>query len=163
MRSITFEDLMKVQRLSDIQISSDGEQIVYVQTAVNLETNKKVGHLWTATTHRGQPRQLTRGDGSERHLCMTRFISQLPNVDFSRFSEPRLRLQELKRFWRDLMMRFRCWWAFSNQADDANHKPPMWGRLSWSTTRPILVTMSGMARMSDSEVRKLTTQARSRN
>src|SRR5262245_35070117 len=58
---------MRIQRLSDIQISSDGEQIVYVQTAVNLETNKKIGHLWTISTHGGQPGQLTRGDGSESH------------------------------------------------------------------------------------------------
>jgi dipeptidyl aminopeptidase/acylaminoacyl peptidase len=64
---ISFEDLMKVQRISDIQVSPDSRWIAYVLTTVDLKANKKTGHLWTAPTQGGSPRQLTRGDGSESH------------------------------------------------------------------------------------------------
>jgi len=67
-RPITFEDLMKVQRLSDPQVSPDGRWIVYVNAVVDLEANKKTGHIWVvpATAVADQsPRQLTYGDGSD--------------------------------------------------------------------------------------------------
>jgi hypothetical protein len=51
-RPMSFEDLMKVQRLSDVQISPDGGRIVYVQTAVNL-LDFRVGETgWEVTCGR---------------------------------------------------------------------------------------------------------------
>src|SRR2546425_13347962 len=44
-RPITFEDLMKVQRISDPQVSPDGRWIAYVQVTADLEANKKTGHI----------------------------------------------------------------------------------------------------------------------
>ena len=64
-RPITFEDLMKVQRLSDPQVSPHGHWIAYVNTVVDLEANKKTGHIWLVPTAGGAPRQLTYGDGSD--------------------------------------------------------------------------------------------------
>ena len=62
---ITFEDLMKVQRISDPQVSPDGRWVAYVQVSVDLEANKKPGHIWLAPSAGGDPRQLTRGAGSD--------------------------------------------------------------------------------------------------
>lgn len=64
---ITFEDLMKVQRISDPQVSPDGRWVAYVQTTVDVEANKKTGHIWLVPTEGGAPRQLTAGDGSDSH------------------------------------------------------------------------------------------------
>src|SRR6266478_3531199 len=62
---ITFEDLIKVKRISDPQVSPDGRWVAYVETSVDLEANKNTGHIWVAATSGSEPRQLTRGDGSD--------------------------------------------------------------------------------------------------
>ncbi len=64
-RPITFEDLMKVQRISDPQVSPDGRWVAYVQTTVDVEANKKTGHIWLVSFKGGESRQLTRGEGSD--------------------------------------------------------------------------------------------------
>jgi dipeptidyl aminopeptidase/acylaminoacyl peptidase len=64
-RPITFDDLMKVQRISDPQVSPDGRRIAYVQGAVDFEANKIVRHIWLIRTEGGEPKQLTMGDGSD--------------------------------------------------------------------------------------------------
>jgi dipeptidyl aminopeptidase/acylaminoacyl peptidase len=64
-RPITFDDLVKMQRVSDPQVSSDGRWIAYVQGTVDLEANKTIRHIWLVPTEGGEPRQLTRSDGSD--------------------------------------------------------------------------------------------------
>ncbi|PYV37825.1 MAG: S9 family peptidase [Acidobacteria bacterium] len=64
-RPITFQDLMKIQRISDPQVSPNGQWIAFVQTTVKLETNKKTSYLWLVPIQGGEPRQLTQGDGSD--------------------------------------------------------------------------------------------------
>jgi dipeptidyl aminopeptidase/acylaminoacyl peptidase len=64
-RPITFEDLMKMQQISDPQISPDGHWIAYAQAGVDFDANKKVGHIWIIPASGGEPRQLTRGEGSD--------------------------------------------------------------------------------------------------
>ncbi|PYV27227.1 MAG: S9 family peptidase, partial [Acidobacteria bacterium] len=66
-RPITFEDLMKIQRISDPQVSPDGKWIAYVQTSVDLEADKKATHLWLIASAGGEARQLTQGEGSDSH------------------------------------------------------------------------------------------------
>ena len=66
-RPITFEDLTKIQRISDPQVSPDGKWVAYVQGTVDLEANKTIRHLWLVPTEGGEPRQLTRGEGSDTH------------------------------------------------------------------------------------------------
>lgn len=56
---ITFEDLMKIQRVSDPQISPDGRWVVYAQKSVNLADNSSAGHLWLIPASGGEARQLT--------------------------------------------------------------------------------------------------------
>jgi Tol biopolymer transport system component len=62
---ITFDDLTKIHRISDPQVSPDGKWIAYVQGTVDMEANKTVRHIWLIPTEGGEPRQLTRGEGSD--------------------------------------------------------------------------------------------------
>jgi len=62
-RPMTFDDLMKVQRISDPQVSPDGGWIAYVQGAVDFEGNKVVPHIWLIRAEGGEPKQLTTGNG----------------------------------------------------------------------------------------------------
>ncbi len=64
-RPMNFEDLMKIQRLSDPQISPDGRWIVYTQRTVDLAANSSASHLWLVPASGGEPRQLT-FEGSNR-------------------------------------------------------------------------------------------------
>ena len=63
--ALTFSDLMKVQRISDPQVSPDGKWIAYVVSTPDLEANKMVSHIWRITLAGGEPQQLTRGDASD--------------------------------------------------------------------------------------------------
>jgi dipeptidyl aminopeptidase/acylaminoacyl peptidase len=62
---MTFDDLMKVQRISDPQVSPDGRWTAYVQGAVDFEANKVVKHIWLIRAEGGEPKQLTSGNGSD--------------------------------------------------------------------------------------------------
>lgn len=64
-RPITYDDLAKVARISDPQISPDGKWVAYVQATVDLEANTTARHLWLVTAEGGEPKQLTRGDGAD--------------------------------------------------------------------------------------------------
>ena len=64
-RPITFEDLAKLQRISDPEISPDGKWVAYVQTQVDLEADKGSTHIWRVPAGGGAPRQLTQGSGSD--------------------------------------------------------------------------------------------------
>jgi len=64
-RPMTFDDLMKVQRISDPQVSPDGRWIAYVLGAVDFEANKVAKHIWLIRAEGGEPKQLTTGDGSD--------------------------------------------------------------------------------------------------
>jgi len=57
--------MMKVQRISDPQVSPDGRWVAYVQGAVDFEANKVVNHIWLISRGGGEPQQLTNGEGSD--------------------------------------------------------------------------------------------------
>ena len=61
---ITFDDLMKVKRISDPQVSPDGRSVAYVETDVDFEANKKISNVWIVPTAGGEPRRLTMGSDS---------------------------------------------------------------------------------------------------
>ncbi len=64
---ITYEDLAKVQRIADPQLSPDGKWIAYQVGVVDLAANKTNRHIWVVSADGGDPRQLTRGEGSDSH------------------------------------------------------------------------------------------------
>ncbi|HEV2494407.1 MAG TPA: S9 family peptidase [Terriglobia bacterium] len=65
-RPMTFEDLMKAERISDPQVSPDGKWIAYVETSVDLAANKSTGNIWLVPAEGGGPRQLTREGSNTR-------------------------------------------------------------------------------------------------
>jgi len=57
-RPLTFDDLMKMQRVADPQISPDGRWIAYTVTAVNKENNSRNTDIWLLPVAGGEARQL---------------------------------------------------------------------------------------------------------
>src|ERR1700735_5199994 len=45
-RPMTFDDLMKMRRLGDIDVSRDGKWVLFSATDVDLKKNTKTSHLW---------------------------------------------------------------------------------------------------------------------
>jgi dipeptidyl aminopeptidase/acylaminoacyl peptidase len=62
---ITYEDLAKVRRVSEPQLSPDGKWIAYVVGVVDLAANRTNKHIWLAPAEGGAPQQLTQGEGSD--------------------------------------------------------------------------------------------------
>ena len=62
---ITFDDLMRVHRIDDPQVSPDGRLVVFTVADADVEANKMVSHLWLTALAGGEPRQITEGSGSD--------------------------------------------------------------------------------------------------
>ena len=62
---ITFDDLMKVHRVDDPQVSPDGRLMAFTVANADVESNKLVSHLWLVPLRGGEPRQITWGAGSD--------------------------------------------------------------------------------------------------
>jgi dipeptidyl aminopeptidase/acylaminoacyl peptidase len=45
-RPMTFDDMMKMRRLGDLDVSKDGKWVLFSATDVDLEKNTKTPHLW---------------------------------------------------------------------------------------------------------------------
>ena len=56
---MTFEDLMKMRRLGDIDLSRDGKWVLFSATDVDLEKNTKTSHLWIIPAAGGKEVALT--------------------------------------------------------------------------------------------------------
>src|SRR5271157_4074550 len=59
-RPMTFEDMMKMRRLGDIDLSRDGKWVLFSATDVDLEKNTKTSHLW-----------IVPADGSQKEHALT--------------------------------------------------------------------------------------------
>jgi dipeptidyl aminopeptidase/acylaminoacyl peptidase len=64
-KPMNFDDLMRVQRVSDPQISPDGKWIAYTITVVDKKKNSTDSDIWVIPVGRGDARQLTRSPGSD--------------------------------------------------------------------------------------------------
>jgi len=62
---LAFNDLMKVQRISDPQISPDGKWIAYTVTMVDKEKNSRNSDIWILPIAGGDARRLTRSPKSD--------------------------------------------------------------------------------------------------
>jgi dipeptidyl aminopeptidase/acylaminoacyl peptidase len=58
----TVEEMLKLRRVSDPQLSPDGRYVAYVVTDVSLEKNRRVGHLWVVPVAGGEPVALVPDD-----------------------------------------------------------------------------------------------------
>jgi len=56
---VTFEDMMKMHRISAPQISPDGRWVAYAVSTPDMEANRNVGNIWLVSTAGGDATQLT--------------------------------------------------------------------------------------------------------
>ncbi len=63
-RTYTVEDLLKVRRVADPQLSPDGKRIAFTIGDVNFDANRVVTHIYVMSTEGGSMKQLTTGDRS---------------------------------------------------------------------------------------------------
>jgi dipeptidyl aminopeptidase/acylaminoacyl peptidase len=61
----TATEMMGLKRLADPRISPNGQQVVFVLTEVDAESNGKSSDLWLVPVRGGEPRRLTRHPASE--------------------------------------------------------------------------------------------------
>ncbi|MBV9210458.1 MAG: PD40 domain-containing protein, partial [Acidobacteria bacterium] len=60
----TINDLLKVRRVEDPQVSPDGKWIAYVIGDVNMDANKVIRQIYLLPIGGGEPKQLTNGSSS---------------------------------------------------------------------------------------------------
>src|SRR5688572_1457383 len=58
------DDMMKVRRLSDPQVSPDGRQVAFVIGDVQFDDNRTVNQIYVVPIGGGEPKQLTKGGSS---------------------------------------------------------------------------------------------------
>jgi dipeptidyl aminopeptidase/acylaminoacyl peptidase len=59
--AITFDDLIKMHRVSGATISKDGRSVAYAVSTPDMEANRSVGNIWVVSTSGGAPVQVTQG------------------------------------------------------------------------------------------------------
>jgi dipeptidyl aminopeptidase/acylaminoacyl peptidase len=60
----TINDLLKVRRVGDPQVSPDGRWVAYVVTDMNMTANRGLTQVYLIATEGGEARQLTKGERS---------------------------------------------------------------------------------------------------
>lgn len=63
-RTYTVEDLLKVRRVGDPQVSPDGKKVAFTIGDVNFEANRVITHIYVVSIDGGEIKQLTTGDKS---------------------------------------------------------------------------------------------------
>jgi dipeptidyl aminopeptidase/acylaminoacyl peptidase len=63
-RTYTIEDLLKVRRVADPQISPDGTRVAFTIGDVNYDANKTVSQIYVVSINGGNLKQLTNGQSS---------------------------------------------------------------------------------------------------
>jgi dipeptidyl aminopeptidase/acylaminoacyl peptidase len=63
-RTYTIEDLLKVRRVGDPQVSPDGKQVAFTIGDVNFDANRVVTQIYVTSLEGGGMKQLTTGDRS---------------------------------------------------------------------------------------------------
>ena len=63
-RTYTIEDLLKVRRVADPQVSPDGTRVAFTVGDVNYDANRVVNQIYVVSIDGGNPKQLTNGQSS---------------------------------------------------------------------------------------------------
>jgi dipeptidyl aminopeptidase/acylaminoacyl peptidase len=58
-RAMTFEDVLAVKGVSDVQVSPDGKWVVYVVTSADMKEDANDADVWLVSTAGGEPVRLT--------------------------------------------------------------------------------------------------------
>jgi dipeptidyl aminopeptidase/acylaminoacyl peptidase len=59
--SMSFDDLIKLHRVSGATISQDGKWVAYAVSTPDLDANRGISNIWTISTSGGDPVQVTQG------------------------------------------------------------------------------------------------------
>jgi len=62
----TFEDMMKLKRVGDPQVSPDGKWVIFSVVDVDLEANSKTPHVWIVPTAGGQEKEIIADQDADR-------------------------------------------------------------------------------------------------
>jgi len=62
----TFEDMMKLKRVGEPEVSPDGKWVIFSVVDVSLEANTKTPHVWIVPTAGGQEREITADQDADR-------------------------------------------------------------------------------------------------
>jgi len=62
----TFEDMMKLKRVGEPEVSPDGRWVIFSVVDVDLEANTKTPHVWIVPTQGGQEREIIRDQDADR-------------------------------------------------------------------------------------------------
>jgi dipeptidyl aminopeptidase/acylaminoacyl peptidase len=62
----TFDDMMKLKRVGDPQVSPDGKWVIFSVVDVNLDANTKTPHIWIVPTAGGQEREIIADQDGDR-------------------------------------------------------------------------------------------------
>src|SRR2546429_737943 len=54
----TFEDMMKIKRVGEPEVSPDGKWVIFSVVDVNLDANTKMPHIWIVPTAGGPEREI---------------------------------------------------------------------------------------------------------
>src|SRR5215469_17376808 len=63
---LTFEDMMKLKRVGDPQISPDGQWVIFSVVDVDLEANTKTPHIWMVPTAGGEEKEIIADQDADR-------------------------------------------------------------------------------------------------
>ncbi len=62
----TFEDMMKLKRVGEPEVSPDGKWVIFSLVDVDLEANTKTPHLWIIPTAGGEEREIISAQDADR-------------------------------------------------------------------------------------------------
>ncbi|MGB8967172.1 MAG: S9 family peptidase, partial [Candidatus Sulfotelmatobacter sp.] len=62
----TFEDMIKLKRVGEPEVSPDGKWVIFSVVDVNLEANTKTPHIWIVPTAGGQEREIIADQDADR-------------------------------------------------------------------------------------------------
>src|SRR5437660_12793713 len=62
----TFEDMMKLKRVSEPVVSPDGKWVIFSVVDVDLDANTKTPHIWIVPTTGGQEREIIADQDADR-------------------------------------------------------------------------------------------------
>jgi dipeptidyl aminopeptidase/acylaminoacyl peptidase len=62
----TFDDMMKLKRVGDPQVSPDGKWVIFSVVDVDLDANTKTPHIWIVPTAGGQEREIIADEDADR-------------------------------------------------------------------------------------------------
>src|ERR1700689_2141325 len=64
--AFTFEDMMKLKRVGEPEVSPDGKWVIFSVVDVDLEANTKTPHLWIIPTAGGEEREIISAQDADR-------------------------------------------------------------------------------------------------